>query len=103
MQQSRPFSSQSLQLGSYVVALNVTQFRHSNADQRVRCFVSDFIHCKLLLSTISIRLEPLFEETNSSSIQVNMTGHTGGPHHGYPTGGRLPGPKHYSTIQFTID
>jgi hypothetical protein len=25
-------------------------------------------------------------------------GHTGGPHHGFPTGGAMPGPKHYSTL-----
>jgi len=24
-------------------------------------------------------------------------GHSGAPHHGYPTGGQLPGGKHYST------
>jgi len=25
-------------------------------------------------------------------------GHTGGPHHGFPAGGAMPGSKHYSTL-----
>src|SRR5579859_1815649 len=62
-----------------------------------------------LLLPISVRPKvslalTIFHSTDVSSIQnksqsITMTGgaHSGGPHHGYPTGGSLPTPKHYST------